>query len=114
MALAGLADAERVGNADRVRLADAAPVRAWLPAPVAPARDEASRWRCVLAALDLQARIDGSPEAVRAVEGRAAADSLRPALAAGGPPRPDTAIPGAVFASEVDAWFEALAAAIAA
>jgi hypothetical protein len=113
MALAGLADVDRVGNADRVRLADRAPVRAWLPAPVAPSHDEASRWRCVLAALDLQVRIEGGPEAVRAVEGRAMADTLRPALTAGGLPRPDTTVLGAAFASEVDAWLEALAAAIA-
>lgn len=114
MALAGLADVVRVGNADRVRLADGTPVRAWLSAPVAPARDEASRWRCVLAALDLHARIDGATDAVRAVEGRAVADTLRPALAAGGLPRPDTTVLGAAFAAEVDAWFAALAAAIAA
>lgn len=113
MALAGLADVERVGNADRVRLADRAPVRAWLPAPVAPTRDEASRWRCVLAALDLHTRIDGAIDVVRAVEGRAAADTVRPALAAAGLPRPDTTVLGAAFAAEVDAWFAALAAAIA-
>ena len=113
MALAGLADVERTGNADRVRLADGAPVRAWLATPAATARDEASRWRCVLAALDLHDRIDGTPDTVRAVEGRAAADTLRRALAAGGLPRPDTTVLGAAFASEVDAWFEALAAAIA-
>ncbi|MEI7743147.1 MAG: hypothetical protein WCK58_05270 [Chloroflexota bacterium] len=114
MALAGLADVERTGNADRVRLADGAPVRAWLAAPAAPARDEASRWRCVLAALDLHGRISGTRDAVRAVEGRAAFEALRPALAAGGLPRPDTTVPGAAFAAGVDAWLEALAAAIAA
>ncbi len=114
MALAGLADVNRVGNADRVRLADQAPVRAWLPAPVAPSPDEASRWRSVLAALDLQSRIEGRPAAVRAVEGRAVTDTLRPALAAGGLPRPDTTVTGAAFGSEVDAWLEALAAVIAA
>ena len=113
MALAGLADVERTGNADRVRLADGAPVRAWLADPAAPASDEASRWRCVLAAVDLHDRIDGTSYAVRAVEGRAAADTLRPALAAGGLPRPDATVFGAAFASEVDAWLEALAAAIA-
>jgi hypothetical protein len=113
MALAGLADVDRVGNADRVRLADRAPVRAWMAAPVAQTVDEASRWRCVLAALDLQSRILSRPEAVRAVEGRAMADTIRPALAAGGLPRPDTTVTGAAFASEVDAWFEALTAAIA-
>ena len=113
MALAGLADVERTGNADRVRLADGAPVRAWLAAPAATARDEASRWRCVLAALDLHNRINGTPDSVRAVEGRAAADTLRPALAAGGLPRPDTTVLGAAFASEVNAWLEAMAAAVA-
>ena len=113
MALAGLADVERTGNADRVRLADGAPVRAWFAAPAVTARDEATRWRCVLAALDLHGRINGAPDAVRAVEGRATSDTLRPALAAGGLPRPDATVLGAAFASEVDAWFEALAAAIA-
>jgi hypothetical protein len=112
MALAGLVEVERTGNADRVRLADGAPVRAWLAAPAAPGRDEASRWLCVLAALDLHDRIDGTPDAVRSVEGRASADTLRPALAAGGLPRPDTTVLGAAFAPEVDAWFEALAAAV--
>jgi hypothetical protein len=113
MALADLADVERVRNADRVRLADEAPVRAWLSAPIAPPFDEVSRWRCVLAALDLHARIDGASEAVRAVEERAVADTLRPALATGGLPRPDTSVLGAAFAAEADAWFEALAGAIA-
>ncbi|MDH3539920.1 MAG: MarR family transcriptional regulator [Acidimicrobiia bacterium] len=113
MSLAGLADVERAGNADRVRLADGAPVRAWLGAPAVPARDEASRWRCVLAALDLHDRIDGAPDAVRAVEGRAASDTLRPALAAGGLPRPDATMLGVAFAFAVDTWFEAMAAAVA-
>ena len=113
MALAGLADVERTGNADRVRLAEGAPIRAWLPAPAGTARDEASRWRCVLAAIDLHDRIEGALDAVRAVEGRAAVDALRPALAAGGLPRPDSNVPGVAFATEVDAWLEALAAAVA-
>lgn len=113
MALAGLADVERAGNADRVRLADGAPVRAWLAAPAAPARDEASRWRGVLAARDLHDRIGGAPSTVRAVEGRALVDTLRPALVAGGLPRPDTTVLGAAFASEVDSWFEAMATAVA-
>ncbi len=113
MDLAGLADVERTGNTDRVRLADGVPVRAWLAAPAAPARDEASRWRGVLAALDLHDRIEGASDTVRAVEGRALVDTLRPALAAGGLPRPDTSVLGSAFASEMDSWFETLAAAVA-
>ena len=113
MALAGLADVERVGNADRVRLADGAPVRAWLPNPPHPARDEAARWRCVLAALDLDRRTSRAPDAVRSVEGRAAADSLRAALSAGGLPRPDLSVLGAAFAGEIDGWLEQLAVAVA-
>jgi hypothetical protein len=113
MGLAGLVDVERTGNADRVRLADGAPVRIWLPAPAGTVRDEASRWRCVLAALDLHDRIGGAPDVVRAVEGRSAFEALRPALAAGGLPKPDSTVLGAAFATEVDAWLEALAAAVA-
>jgi hypothetical protein len=113
MMLAGLADVERAGNADRVRLAEGSPLRPWLPVGVAPARDEASRWRCVLGALDLADRLAGAPDAVRAVEGRAATDGLRGALTAGGLPRPDTTALGAAFATSLDAWLEALAIAVA-
>jgi hypothetical protein len=112
MALAGLAEVERPGNADRVRLADGAPLRSWLPPMVTAARDEASRWRCVLAALALAERIEGAPDSVRAVEGRASTDELRTALAAGGLPRPDTTVLGAAFAAELDTWLDALAVAI--
>ncbi len=113
MALAGLAEVERTGNADRVRLAEGAPLRSWLPADAAAARDEASRWRCVLGALDLAERIESAPDPVRAVEGRASTDKLRAALAAGGLPRPDTSVLGSAFAAELDTWLDALAAAIA-
>lgn len=113
MALAGLADVERAGNADRVRLAYRAPVRDWLAAPAAPVRDEASRWRCVLGALVLQDRIEGAPDTVRAVEGRALFETLRSALAAGDLPRPDVSMLGTAFAPEVGTWFKALAAAVA-
>jgi hypothetical protein len=113
MALAGLVEVERAGNADRVRLADGSPLRAWLPEGSESSRDQASRWRCVLAALDLAGRIDGAPDTVRAVEGRVATDGLRGALAAGGLPRPDTTAVGAAFATAVDVWIDALAAAVA-
>ncbi len=113
MALAGLAEVERTGNADRVRLADGAPLRSWISAGAAPARDEASRWRCVLAALDLAQRVEGAPDSVRAVEGRTTTDKLRASLAAGGLPRPDTTVIGPVFAASLDAWLEALARALA-
>lgn len=113
MALAGLADVERTGNADRVRLAEGTPLRSWLPAPAASARDEVSRWRCVMAALDLDERIQGAPDTVRAVEGRAAADALRSALTAGALPKPDTTVLGLAFAAEVDVWLDALAAEVA-
>ena len=113
MALAGLAEVERAGNADRVRLAEGSPLRPWLPAGASPVRDEASRWRCVLAALDLAVRIGGAPDSVRAVEGRATTDGLRGALAAGGLPRPDTTAVGGAFAGSLDDWLEAVARAIA-
>jgi hypothetical protein len=113
MALAGLLEVERAGNADRVRLSELAPVRAWQPAPIGAARDEASLWRCVLVALDLHDRIDGSPDTVRAVEGRAAVEALRPALSAARLPTPDTTVLGMAFASEIDRWIEMLAAAVA-
>lgn len=113
MALAGLAEVGRTGNADRVRLADAAPVRSWLQAGSAPVRDEASRWRCVLAALDLAERLEGAPGSVRAVEGRRSTDELRAAMSAGGLPRPDTTVLGVAFAAELDAWIGALATGIA-
>lgn len=112
MALAGLADVERVGNADQVRLADGAPFRSWLPPGGAPARDEASRWRCVLAAVNLAERIEGAPDSVRAIEGRATVDPLLGALAAGGLPRPDTSVLGSAFSAALDTWFDSLAAAI--
>jgi hypothetical protein len=112
MALAGLADVERVGNADQVRLSDGAPFRSWLPPGGAPARDEASRWRCVLAALNLAERIEGAPDSVRAIEGRATVDTLRGALAAAGLPRPDTSVLGSAFSAALDTWFDSLAAAI--
>jgi hypothetical protein len=113
MALAGLAEVERTGNADRVRLAEGAPLRSWLPAIAAAARDEASRWRCVLAALDLAERIEGAPDSARAVEGRTSTDELRAALASGGLPRPDRTVVGPAFAASLDAWLEALAGAVA-
>jgi hypothetical protein len=113
MALAGLAEVERTGNADRVRLADGAPLRSWLPATAGAARDEAARWRCVLAALDLTGRIEGAPDSVRAVEGRADVDGLRRALASGGLPKPDTTVLGVAFAVELDAWLDSLAVVIA-
>ncbi len=113
MALAGLAEVERTGNADRVRLADGAPLQSWLPAMATAARDEASRWRCVLAALDLAERTEGAPDSVRAVEGRASTDELRAAMRASGLPRPDTSVVGPAFAASLDAWLEALAEAIA-
>ena len=113
MALAGIVEVERIGNTDRIRLAEAVPLRSWLPSGAAPARDEASRWRCVLAALALIARLEDAPDAVRAVEGRASTDELRPAMSAGGLPRPDTTLLGVVFAAELDAWVDALAGAIA-
>ena len=112
MALAGLAEVERTGNADRVRLADETPFRSWLLAGVASPRDEASRWRCVLAALDLAGRLQGAATTVRAVEGRAVVDRLRHALTAGGLPRPDTTVVGVAFEAELDAWLDGLAAAI--
>jgi hypothetical protein len=113
MALAGLAEVERAGNADRVRLADGSPLRAWLPARAAPSRDEASRWRCVLAALDLAGRLEGVPGSVRAVEGRALTDALRGALVGAGLPRPDTTAVGAAFAASLGDWLDALADAVA-
>lgn len=113
MALAGLLDVERVGNANRVRLSDGAPVRAWQPGPAATARDEASLWRCVLAALDLHDRSSGAPDTVRAVEGRVATDALRAALAAARLPKPDTTVLGVAFGSEIDRWIGKLAVAIA-
>jgi hypothetical protein len=113
IALAGLAEVERTGNADRVRLADGSPLRSWLPAMATAARDEASRWRCVLAALDLAERIEGAPDSVRAVEGRASTDELRAALRASGLPRPDTSVVGPAFAASLESWLEALAEAIA-
>jgi len=112
LALAGLAEVERTGNTDRIRLADGTPLRAWLPAAAASARDEATRWRCVLAALDLAVRLDGAPDTIRAVEGRAAVVGLPGALAAGGLPRPDTSVLGSAFSAAIDAWFDSLAAAI--
>lgn len=112
MALAGLAEVERIGNADRVRLADETPLRSWLPAGVSSSRDEASPWRCVLAALDLAGRLEGASNTVRTVEGRAAVDGLRHALTAGGLPRPDTTVVGVAFEAELDTWLDGLAAAI--
>ena len=67
----------------------------------------------MLAALDLAGRIEGAPDSVRAVEGRAPTDELRAALAAGGLPRPDTSVVGSAFAASLDAWLDALAVAIA-
>ena len=112
IALAGLAEVERTGNADRVRLEDGNLLRSWLPAGAAPARDEASRWRCVLATLDLTGRIEGAPDSVRAIEGRATVDTIMGALAAGGLPRPDTSVLGSGFSVALETWCDALAAAI--
>ena len=113
MALAGLAEVARIGNTDRICLAEGVPLRSWLPAGAASARDEASRWHCVLAALALAERVEGAPDSVRAVEGRASTDELRTALTAGGLPKPDSRMVGSTFSAALDTWFDALAVAIA-
>ena len=96
----------------KVRLADGAPFRSWLPPGGVPARDETSRWRCVLAALNLAERVEGAPDSVRAIEGRATVDTLRDALMAAGPPRPNTSMLGSAFSAALDTWVDSLAAAI--
>ncbi len=113
MALAGLAEVARIGNTDRICLAEGVSLRSWLPAGALSARDEASRWRCVLAALALAERVEGAPDSVRAVEGRASTDELRTALTAGGLPKPDSRMVGSTFSAALDTWLEALAVAIA-
>ncbi len=113
MALAGLVEVERAGNRDRVRLAPDAPVRSWLPAGISSHVEWASRWRVVLDTLALAERTGDLPARARIVELRGSVDSLRPAILAGGLPRPDTAATGDALGDAYEDWVGRLALEIA-
>ena len=105
MRLAGVVEADRVGNEDRVGIRADSPLRSWLyPEPAAPFIDWPARWRIALQALvALEATASASPT-VRAVEGRAWIEGVIPALNDAALPRPNLAAMGSAFADAYDAW----------
>ncbi len=111
MALAGVVEADRKGNSDRVALSVDSPLRAFLPRLVA-APDWISRWTVAIEILRLVERLADAPDGAVIVEERLAADSLGPMLRDADVPRPDLTVRGPAFAAAFDVWIEALAAAI--
>lgn len=112
MALAGVVEADRKGNSDRVALPVDSPLRGFLPRPVA-APDWTSRWTVAIEMLRLAERLADAPDGAIIVEERLAAESLGPRLRDAGLPRPDLTVRGSAFAASFDAWIGALAAVLA-
>ena len=112
MRLAGVVEADRKGNSDRVALPADSPLRAFLPRPVS-APDWTARWIVTIELLRLVDRLAEAPEGAVVVEERLAAESLGPMLRDAGLPRPDLTIRGAPFAASFDAWIGDLATALA-
>ena len=111
MRLAGVVEADRKGNADRVALPADSPLRALLPHPVA-APDWTSRWTVAIELLRLAERLTDAPDGAVVVEERLAAESLGPRLRDAGLPRPDLTVRGTAFAAAFDTWIGALAAVL--
>ena len=111
MRLAGVVEADRKGNSDRVALPVDSPLRAFLPRPI-PAPDWASRWIVAIEVLRLVERLADAPDGAVVVEERLAAESLGPRLRDAGLPRPDLTVRGQAFAASFDAWIGALSAVL--
>jgi len=110
LALGGAVEIDRVGNAQRVRLAADPGLHAWLGAVPEPA-DWVSRFTVVEAVLDFEAAVAGPPLA-RAVEARVLAEGLLPRARRSGLPVPDTSVLGEAFGAAYARWTDDLAAAI--
>lgn len=112
--LAGVAEMERVGNEDRVRLAADSGLRAWLGRlPAGSDVDWVSRYGIVVGVLRFL-EIDGSASPVaRAIEARSVLEPLLPAIRRSGLPMPDTTVLGPGFAATFDAWCVSLARVLA-
>ncbi len=111
MRLAGVVEADRKGNSDRVALPVDSPLRAFLPRPV-EAPDWASRWTVAIELVRLAERLADAPDGAVIVEQRLSADSFGPRLRDAGLPRPDLTVRGSAFATAFDAWIEAVAAVL--
>jgi hypothetical protein len=111
MRLAGVVEADRKGNSDRVALPVESALRAFLPRPVA-APDWTSRWTVAIEMLRLAERLVDAPDGAVIVEERLVAESLGPRLRDAGLPRPDLTVRGSAFAASFDAWIGALAAVL--
>jgi hypothetical protein len=108
MRLAGVVEADRKGNSDRVALPVDSPLRAFLPRPVA-VPDWVSRWTVAIEMLRLAERLADAPDGAVIVEERLAAESFGPRLRDAGLPRPDLTVRGSAFTDSFDAWIGALA-----
>jgi len=108
MRLAGVVEADRKGNSDRVALPADSPLRAFLPLAIA-APDWTARWTVAIEMLRLDEQLASAPDGAVIVEERVAAESLGPKLRDAGLPRPDLTVRGPAFAVSFDAWMGALA-----
>ncbi len=104
MALAGVVEVDRFGNADRVRLAPDFPLRGWLDVPPKALIDWTSRWRVALEMLRVAETVRTATTAVRAVELRAALAELLGVMADAHIPRPGLSVSGAPAAAVYDDW----------
>jgi hypothetical protein len=111
MRLAGVVEADRKGNSDRVALPTDSPLRAFLPLAVA-APDWTARWTVAIEMLRLDERLASAPDGAVIVEERLAAESLGSKLRDAGLPRPDLTVRGPAFAASFEAWTGALAATL--
>jgi hypothetical protein len=109
MALAGVVEAERRGNEDRVRLADGLPLRPWLDVSSTAAVDWTGRLTVALRLLRAADATADASLAVRAVELRAVAVDLLGRLSEARLPRPDLTVTGREAAETFDAWVSQLA-----
>jgi hypothetical protein len=110
MALAGVVEADRRGNEDRVRLAEGLPLRPWLAVPSRAAIDWTARLTVALRLLRAADATAGASLAVRAVELRAAIVELLGHLSEARLPRPDLTVTGSDAAGTFEAWISQLAA----
>ena len=108
MRLAGVVEADRKGNSDRVALPTDSPLRAFLPLAVA-APDWTARWTVAIEMLRLDEQLASAPDGAIFVEERVAAESLGPKLRDAGLPRPDLTVRGPAFAASFEAWMGAVA-----